>query len=121
MGNDGSCQRPHPPFGHLLPQAGEGREPVCPAAPEWADSHTQSASRIPHPASRIPHPASRIPNPESRIPNPESRIPNPESRIPALEPYRTVWYVRHVLPPNHGCIAVAAGPSRPGFAWETAA
>ncbi|QWN19419.1 hypothetical protein DGM98_04060 [Xanthomonas citri] len=86
MGNDGSCQRPHPPFGHLLPQAGEGREPVCPAAPEWADSHTQSnQSRIPHPASRIPHPASRIPNPESRIPNPESRIPNPESRIPNPE------------------------------------
>ncbi|MBB3854999.1 transposase [Xanthomonas arboricola] len=55
-------------------------------------------SRIPPPASRIPNPESRIPNPESRIPNPESRIPNPESRIPALEPYRTVWYVRDVLP-----------------------
>ncbi|CEE17992.1 hypothetical protein XAC2852_150194 [Xanthomonas citri pv. citri] len=88
IGNDGCCQRPHPPFGHLLPQAGEGRKPVCLAAPEPADPHTHFD----------------------------------QSRIPALEPYRTVWYVRHVLPPpNHGCIAVAAGPSRPGFAWETAA
>ncbi|TVS67914.1 hypothetical protein E2P67_09740 [Xanthomonas perforans] len=68
---------PHPPSGHLLPRAGEGSEPVCPAAPACASNESNPESRIPNPESRIPNPESRIPNPESRIPNPESRIPNP--------------------------------------------
>ncbi|QNM62852.1 hypothetical protein XHV734_4143 [Xanthomonas hortorum pv. vitians] len=55
-------------------------------------------SPIPNPQSPIPNPQSPIPNPQSPIPNPQSPIPNPQSPIPALEPYRTVWYVRDVLP-----------------------
>ncbi|NIK39101.1 hypothetical protein FHY12_001386 [Xanthomonas arboricola] len=43
-------------------------------------------------------PASRLPPPASRLPIPDSRFPIPDSRFPALEPYRTVWYVRDVLP-----------------------